>query len=608
MSENLLNDLSAPKTAEGESPNGILAAIRRFLFHEEAEEVDTIVWVVMITLVIALLTVQMEHYGAEGGQALDRAQQYAVQAIGVKARGETVAGYAWNDAYRQWLDWESQASLAEQRGEPEAAARYRVVRDRLATLTPLLSPAYLDASTGQPDLRAFESDTYLVEATVLQERYVRAMQLYDLLMTRSDTFGLQIVLLGIALALIAMAPSEELVPNRLLRRLPILTAVALTIFVVGWVVQIFLEPIPVYSDEAVDQYAQGVGLAYQGDHANALLAFDQALQNEPDYANVYYRRGNTNFALGNYAEAAADYQAAWDAGREEVNVLWNLGWTQYVLGDQPAAIATTQEALAMAEDQEALYFNLGLMHLAAGEVDAGRQAFDTGLEYAARRVDEAKTAGDQPPSSLWSYFTIALDDIDRLITCLESELCKTTPPYTTLAVDEAVRQVAAELRLTLKNAAVALEYTGALPGDAGTQEIGAFEFGTGEYDAAGNVTGFVALGEEAAPLRFGLAIEEESSRTIDESLMLATDTSAPVLVRFPYKSVQDGQLLVLKVYRNGTESPWLRLVENWSLGAAGEAVLPLAPSSQFALADGDYKLELYLDGHLLQEGAFQLGG
>jgi hypothetical protein len=66
--------------------------------------------------------------------------------------------------------------------------------------------------------------------------------------------------------------------------------------------------------------------------------------------------------------------------------------------------------------------------------------------------------------------------------------------------------------------------------------------------------------------------------------------------------------LVLKVYRNGTESPWLRLVENWSLGAAGEAVLPLTPSSQFALAEGDYKLELYLDGHLLQEGTFQLGG
>ncbi|MCX6039873.1 MAG: hypothetical protein NTV69_01890, partial [Caldilinea sp.] len=76
MSENLLNELSTPKTAENKSSSGVLAAIRRFLFHEEAEEVDTIVWVVMITLLIALLTVQMEHYSAEGGQALDRAQQY----------------------------------------------------------------------------------------------------------------------------------------------------------------------------------------------------------------------------------------------------------------------------------------------------------------------------------------------------------------------------------------------------------------------------------------------------------------------------------------------------------------------------------------------------
>ncbi len=607
MSENFMQRLLGPQGAESGRPQGILASIRYFFFHEEAEEIDTIGWVVMITLLIALLTVQMEHYGAEGGQALDRAQQYAVQAIGVKARGETVAGYAWNDAYRQWLDWESQSSLAEQRGDTEAAARYRAVRDRLATLTPLLSPAYLDSASGQPDLRAFEADTYLVQATMLQERYLRAMQMYDVLMSRSDAFGKQIVLLGIALALIALAPSKELVPSRFLRRLPFLSSVGLSLFVIGWAVQIFLTPLPAYAEDAVDYYAQGVGLAYQGDPDGAVLAFDQALQRDPDYANAYYRRGNANFALENFAQAAADYQAAWDAGREEVNVLWNLGWTQYVLGQQAEAIATTQEAIAMAEDQEALYFNLGLMHLAAGDVAAGQQTFKTGLERAAGRVEEAQASGGEPPASLWSYFTIALDDLDRFVACLETEVCKTTPSYDTLVVNDAVKQAAAQIRLELKNAAVALEYMAALPGEAKNEEIGAFEFGTGEYDAAGNVTGFVALGDEAAPLRFGLAIEEESSRTIDESLMLASDSTVPVLVRFPYKNVQDGQQLVLKVHRNGVESPWLRLVENWTLGSAGEAVLPLSPSSQFALAPGDYRLELYLDGHLLQEGAFQLG-
>jgi len=596
-----------PPPAEDGQHGGIVAFLRRFLFHQDAEEVDTIGWVVMITLLIALLTVQMEHYAAEGGQALDRAQQYAVQAIGVKARGETITGYAWNDAYRQWLDWESQASLAEQSGDAEAATRYRAVRDRLATLTPLLSPAYLDSASGQPNLRAFESDTYLVQATVLQERYLRTMQLFDLLMGRSDSFALHIVLLGVALALIAMAPSEELVPNRLLRRLPFLTSVALTLFVIGWVIQIALDPVPVYADDAVERYAQGVGMAYQDDHANALLAFNLALQSDPGYANAYYRRGNTNFALGDYPAAAADYQAAWDAGREEVNVLWNLGWTQYVLGDQSAAIATTQEAIAMAEDQEALYFNLGLMHLADGDTAAGRQAFATGLDYAASRVTQAQETDSAPPSSLWSYLSVALSDIDRFITCLSSQVCQATPPYAMLVNNDAVNQAAAELRLELKNAAVALESMGTLPAAPGDEEVGAFEFGTGEYDATGKVTGFVALGDEAAPLRFGLAIEEESSRTIDESLVLATDAAVPVLVRFPYKHVKDGQLLVLKVYRDGVEAPWLRLVENWTLGTDGEAVLPLSPSSQFALTAGDYRLELYLDGHLLQEGSFQLG-
>jgi len=63
----------------------------------------------------------------------------------------------------------------------------------------------------------------------------------------------------------------------------------------------------------------------------------------------------------------------------------------------------------------------------------------------------------------------------------------------------------------------------------------------------------------------------------------------------------------MKVYRNGVEAPWLRLVQNWTLGSAGEAVLPLSPSSQFSLTDGDYKVEFYLDGRLVQKGRFELG-
>jgi hypothetical protein len=90
-------------------------------------------------------------------------------------------------------------------------------------------------------------------------------------------------------------------------------------------------------------------------------------------------------------------------------------------------------------------------------------------------------------------------------------------------------------------------------------------------------------------------------------LTLANDEDVPVLVRFPYSQIQDKPLLVVKVFHNKSEALWLRIVESWNLGNEGEAVLPLNPSTQFALADGDYHVEIYLDGRLVQEGSFVLG-
>lgn len=608
MASNELGNLAAAaKPDENPQSRPIWSTLRDFLFAEEAEDIDTIWWVVIITILVALLAVQMEHYATEASQALDRSQQYAVQAMGVRMRGEMESGYAWNDAYRQWLDWDSQARLAEEQGDTAAAERYRAVRERAATLTPLLGAAYFDGQSGeQPDLRAFEAATYLVEATALQEEYVRSMNLFDVLDTKSGDFGMQIVLLGVALALIALAPDENLLPNRFVRRLPLLAAGIITIAVIVWVILVLRDPVPVYSEQAVRSYAQGVGLAYQGDYAGAAAAYDQALQVEPDYANALYRRGNAHFALGDYAAAAQDFQAAWDAGREELNVLWNLGWTYYVMGQPQDAIAVTEEALAMAPDQVALYLNLGLMHLAAGSVEAAREAYAAGLEQTAATVSQAQETGEEPPVSLWSYLNVAIGDMDHYMTCLAGQQCQSAPPFETLAVTEDVQPAAEAMRLELKNAAVALEYLRTLPSQELSTEVGALEFGSGEYDAAGQVTGFVALGSGPSNLRFGLAQDETSSRTADSSVTLAQAGNAPVLVRFPYSGAQDGQLLVMKVFRDGAEAPWLRLVQEWNLGAEGEAVLPLSPSSQFALADGEYQVELYLDGQLLSEGAFTL--
>ena len=586
--------------------SSIAKMLRNAIFSPDAEDVDVIGLVVALTIVAAVVAVQMEFFGTEASKVLDRAQQYAIQSMGVKVRGEIESSYAWNDAYRQWLDWESRASLAEQQGDTQAAERYRIVRDRAATLTPLLGAEYFDPALSQPDLRAFESITYLVESTALQERYLRSMELFDFLVAKSDAFALQLELLAIALALIALAPNKELLPSRFLRRLPILAAIGIGVVVVVWASRVFLNPIPIYFEDAVINYARGVGLSYQGDHASAVAAFDQTLMREPEYTNALYRRGNAHFALENYDAAAADYQAAWDAGREELNVLWNLGWTYYLMGSFEDAINTTSEAIEWDDSQVALYFNLGVMQLAAGDVAAAQSAYTLGLEKATAIVTQSSQRG-MPPTSLWSYFNIAIEDIDAFLVCLESSECDNAPVYETLVITPEINAAAATMRLDLKNHAVALEHMQRPPAQELQAEVGLLEFGTGVYDESGQVTDFLALGAEGSTLRFGLAIEEESSRVIDNSITLADANDVPVLVRFPYSQIQNGQQLVVKIYHNGSESLWLRIVEDWNLGSQGEAVFPLNPSSQFALTDGDYRVEVYLDGNLMQEGSFGLG-
>lgn len=582
--------------------------LQRFLFEEQAEGIETALLIVLVTIFAAGLALQMERFGADAAQTLDRAQQYSVQSMGTRAQGETAAAYAWSDVYRQWLEWDSRAKLAQAEGDEAAASRYQAVRDRAQGLTPLLGSTFFDPHSGQPpNLRAYEAETYLIEATELQERYLRSMAVYEVLDGKSDTIGLLIVLLGIAVALFALSPNEQLLPSRRLRLIPMAGGGLLTLYVAATAGSVLLEPLPAYTQEAPSFYAQGVGLAYQGAHGLAVDAFNQALAYEPDYADAFFRRGNAHFALSDFQAAAADYQAARNSGREDVQVLWNLGWVSYVLGDLPASIEYSQQALDYDNSQVALYFNLGAAYLANGAISAAQSAYNTGLTLAANSVISETAQESSVTPAMWAYLTIAIGDLDRLNTCLRSQVCTETPPYERLVDPQITQAAASELEETLKNTAVALEYARQLPPAQVRGQISIPEFGTSTDSVANDSTGFTPFGADMPPMRFGLALEEESNRTIDETLVSALPGDPSVAVRFTFSDLTDGQLFVMKVYRNGVEAPWLRLVQNWTLGSAGEAVLPLSPSSQFSLTDGDYKVEFYLDGRLVQKGRFELG-
>ncbi len=559
--------------------------------------------IALVTLLAAVTALLEANAAEQVSQALRRAQQYSMQAIGTKASGEMQAAYAWTDAYRHWLEWETRALEAERNGDPMAADRYRAVRDRASELTPLLSADYFDPAVDDfPNLRAFESGTYLVETTILRERFINEMELSGELEDKEKAHGTQLLMLAVSLFLFGLSVT---IVGRM-QWLFVGTATLIANITLVWSVVTYMTVVTIFPVAAIEAYARGVGFAHQDDYVAAIESFEQATEQAPGFANAYYARANAYFEQGELVRAATDYAAAIEAGREDVNVFWNLGWTYYVLGHSEEAIETTQVALGINSEQVALHFNLGLAYLAQGNLEAAQAAYTEGTQLATQQVADAKAAGEDPPASLWWYLSTAATDLDNLITCFSTQLCHEAPPYDAIPVSDDLKAEAVKLRTTLKNLTVGLEYLGHPPGEEVAANISTVQFGTPVYDEANSLIGFTSLQEQGSQLRFGRVNEDEGEQLDTNIIRADPDQANQVFILFNYAEMADGQLLAMKVYKEGLESPGLRLVEEWTLGQTGEAVLPLTPGIQFALAPGEYRVEIYVDSHLIQEGVFTI--
>ncbi len=565
----------------------------------------------LTVVLVALANWLQADAGLRFSEAIRDVQSYTIQAMGRKASGEIRAGYAYADAFRLWFESDSLALLAEERGDPDDARRYAAVRDGLAELSPLLGPPNFDParpvlSPGEgldaPDIAAFEADVYLVEVTALSERSANAYALYKAWLAKSNAYRTMLIILASTLLLYALSTTVD---GRM-RWLFVGVGALIASVIMVWIVIVVLAPVHSLPEEAISAYARGVGLAHQDDLEGAIEAFDQALGAAPNYANAYYSRGNVFYDLGDLNRAAADYEAALAAGRTDVSVAWNLGWTYYVLGRQEETIRMTRTALEAASSQAALHFNLGLAYLVAGELEAAQVAYAHGMALATGQVADAKAAGQEPPQSLWWYLGTAAVDLDNLLNCLYDQICEEAPPYETIAASNATKVATEDLRKRLKNLTVALEYSGHPPGDPVTADIGPFEFAMGVYDDEGKLADYTPLPSQGGRLRFGQIYEEESEHADLSIGRPGPDVTGEVFARFDYEGIQDGQLVVVKVYVDGKESPALRLVEEWSLGSQGEAALPLTPGRTFTLGPGNYKVEIYVDSFLVGQDGFTI--
>lgn len=578
--------------------------------------------VTLLSAVVGYLQVVNDGYSAK---AYNQGQQFALQSIGGRARGEILAGYAWSDAYRTWLALDTQSVVALNEGDESAAQRFQAARDRIAGLSPLLQSPYFDEATQNfPNVRAYEADLYIRETAALQENFLNADAVGAAWGEKSGKHAVQLTLFTVVLFLYSLS----LTVGGSMRWPFVWLSSLIGLVTTVWMIQVILTPVTAIPQKAIQSYATGMALAHQQGYSQAQAAFDEAIQLAPEYANALYERAKTHHFLGELEKAAADYAAAMENGRQDVNVYWNAGWNAYLMGDYANSIAYTEQALLQAPEQIALQFNLALSQLANGQVIEAKTTYAVGVLLAEQEVAALRAEDKDPPVSLWWYLDTAVTDLRNLYQCIESEECDGSPPRTAIEANFQIAPTAELMQHQLASLSVSLEYPEqvavAEPGKAPQPapeigpnaapqpkpetgpEVGGLAFSTGVYDAAGKLVSLVPLGDSAAPLRFGMAQEGQGVNQ-DTSMVRATNAAnRDVFVTFQYRGMSEGQLVVMKVYLNDREASGLRLAVPWSLGESGEASLPLSPGRTFTLSPGDYRVDFFINGEFVQTGTFKI--
>ncbi|MBD2041568.1 serine/threonine-protein kinase [Microcoleus sp. FACHB-672] len=95
------------------------------------------------------------------------------------------------------------------------------------------------------------------------------------------------------------------------------------------------------------------------DHLGAIQSYNQAILLNPNNAEVYYKRGNSNYDLGNLEDAKADYTQAIRLDSKHAKAYQNRGLVYSDLTDYRAAIDDYNQAIVLQPDDAAAYEKRG---------------------------------------------------------------------------------------------------------------------------------------------------------------------------------------------------------------------------------------------------------
>lgn len=547
----------------------------------------------MVTVLIAsvaiwvAITAYFQNYASNiSDQARRLAQQHSIEATKREVTGVIQFSYEWQGAFQTWKELDWQIVAADQNGDTAAVERYTKLQERIVSLSKLLGPDYFDPNVGWPESSKYESDSYLVESTRLSETYLAESDLGNFTDNTADALIVQITLLTVSLSLYGLSMALK---GRT-RWLFIIVGSGIVMICVLWLGWSMLELLvrPEVNHQAIQSYAEGVGLQYQGLYKEAINKFTLAIFENPDYAKAYYERGLSYYDLGEMETAISEMELAREKGLDDITLNWNLGWIYYLTGQYDKAIETNERILGSQPEVLGMRMNQAISYLSKGDFENSRAQYDLLIEEAQRQVDEAHQNNAEPSASLWYYMDAGALDLQNLVDEMDGNHKDWTQAPTPDLVNgdqAAIREFALQQMKRIKESTVSLEYTGKLPSAGSTMQVTSFVVGkiTGQDDQ-GLITGFEPAENNIIP--FG-----------DDSFT----------VEFTYTGTPPSQLL-WKVYVNGYEDQSLRILSNEDLssGDTWYKTFGYQYTNVFMLASGEYMVELYADNILVKSGTFSV--
>ena len=544
-----------------------------------------ITFLIASVAVLVAVTVFLQNYASSVSNRANRAaQELAIRSTTTEVKGTIQFSYDWQSAFQTWNEVDLQRVAAEQTGDTTAVERYTKLKDNFVPLTPLLSEPYFDPAQGWTDTASYASDLYLVEATRLQELYLANSEVGQAWSNIADVFVIQITLLTVALSLYGLS----ITLRGRVRWMFVLVGSGLAVFCVLWMGLKLVESKPVTSEEAIDAYAEGYGLYYQGRSEEAIASYDRALSIKPDYGNAVYERGYNYLLLGDYEQAVSDFLAARDLGVDGEYTYWNLGWTYYLMGRYDDAIEANNAILNSNPSVIGMRMNQGLTYLASGDLEQAQREYDTLIAELQRQIAEAHSNDQEPSASLWYYMDAASVDLQNLIDRLtENTKSWTEAPEASLVQGDHDQIVAfaKDQMIRLKETTLALEYTGSLPPSREVMNVSPLAYGYVTLDEEGFVSDFEEVPDGVFP-----------------------SGTAAVSIQFTYDGPVPQDRILWKFLLDGQEYSAFRTIWDPDLsgGDTWYKTVGFNYTNIFVLPAGEYTVELYADYHLVQTGTFRV--